>query len=141
MLTRRDFDFWPAWLGQLSWGKGSSRGRTAAWQLNPDGLSKSGPEDILRWIASMDTDMALAQVLSSNDGISDDEAKVRLELHGENIVSSSKPQSWFMLLLSVIPNPFNILLVFLAILNVAIPNPSWVSLTFIYLFLLPQDSY
>lgn len=118
-MIRQDFKFWS------SWGTGGSRERVAPWQLGPDRTSKDTPEDILRWVASMDTDLALAQLLSSNDGISDAEATARRGIHGENVVSASKPQSWFMLLLSVLPNPFNILLVFLAILNVALPNPSW----------------
>ncbi|KAF4440072.1 PMR1-Ca++-transporting P-type ATPase located in Golgi [Fusarium austroafricanum] len=121
MMTRRDFKFWPSWL---SWGNGA-RTRTAPWQLTPDRASKDTPEDILRWIASMDADMALGHLVSSNDGITEAEAKTRLAVHGENVVSSRKPQHWFMLLLSVLPNPFNILLVFLAILNVAMPDPSW----------------
>ncbi|WZH39163.1 PMR1-Ca++-transporting P-type ATPase located in Golgi [Fusarium acuminatum] len=118
-MIRHDFKFWS------SWGNGRSRERVAPWQLGPDRTSKDTPEDILRWVASMDMDLALAQLLSSNDGISDAEATARRVIHGENVVSSSKPQSWFMLLLSVLPNPFNILLVFLAILNVALPDPSW----------------
>jgi Mg2+-importing ATPase len=125
-MIRHDFKFWS------SWGNGRSRERVAPWQLGPDRTSKDTPEDILRWVASMDTDLAFAQLLSSNDGISDAEATARRGIHGENVVSSSKPQSWFMLLLSVLPNPFNILLVFLAILNVALPDPSWVSTIYIF---------
>ncbi|RKL20128.1 Magnesium-transporting ATPase, P-type 1 [Fusarium oxysporum] len=112
-------------LGRLGLRNGKSRARTATWQLNPDRASKSTPEDILRWIASMTPDTALAHLVSSSDGISEAEATARLRIHGQNVVSSRKPQSWFMLLLSVIPNPFNILLMFLAILNVAMPDPSW----------------
>ncbi|KAG5795912.1 hypothetical protein H9Q69_005057 [Fusarium xylarioides] len=120
-MARRDTNI----LGRLGLPNGKSRARTATWQLNPERATKSTPEDILRWIASMTPDTALAHLVSSSDGISEAEATARRRIQGQNVVSSRKPQSWFMLLLSVIPNPFNILLMFLAILNVAMPDPSW----------------
>ncbi|KAL4728709.1 hypothetical protein ACLX1H_003108 [Fusarium chlamydosporum] len=104
---------------------GNSRARKAAWQLKPERATKNTPEDVLRWVASMAPGTALGYLFSSHDGISEAEATKRRRIQGENVVSSRKPQPWFMLLLSVIPNPFNILLVILAILNVAMPDPSW----------------
>ncbi|KAF4333906.1 magnesium-translocating P-type ATPase [Fusarium beomiforme] len=112
-------------LSRLGLRTGNSRARKAAWQLNPERATKNTPEDVLRWVAFMAPDTALGYLVSSHDGISEAEATKRRRIQGENVVSSRKPQSWFMLLLSVIPNPFNILLVFLAILNVAMPDPSW----------------
>ncbi|KAH7123169.1 hypothetical protein EDB81DRAFT_913339 [Dactylonectria macrodidyma] len=69
--------------------------------------------------------LALNYLQTGLSGISEVEAAARRRVKGPNVLSSQKPPSWFILLLSVIPNPFNILLVFLAIINVAIPPPNW----------------
>ncbi|KAF5667253.1 magnesium-translocating P-type ATPase [Fusarium heterosporum] len=118
-------NFLPAWLGQRFWGSGSSRRPMEAWQLSPEGADDGSHEAILRQFASMHADVALDHLVSSYHGITSDEAASRRRVHGQNVVSSRKPQSWFMLLLSVIPNPFNILLAFLAIFNIAMPPPNW----------------
>ncbi|KAJ3499081.1 hypothetical protein NLG97_g607 [Lecanicillium saksenae] len=63
------------------------------------------------------------------EGLSGEEAESRLRVKGPNTLRSQKPPSWFILLLKVIPNPFNILLIFLAIINAAIPPPDWTGFT------------
>jgi Mg2+-importing ATPase len=75
----------------------------------------------------MPLESVLSHLQTGVNGISDAEAESRHHVKGPNVLSSQKPPSCVMLLLSVIPNPFNILLVFLAIINAAIPPPNWVS--------------
>jgi Mg2+-importing ATPase len=75
----------------------------------------------------MPVELVFDHLASGEHGISDTEALARRRIHGRNAVSSQRPPSCFMLFLSIIPNPFNILLVFLAIINAAMPPPNWVS--------------
>ncbi|KAF4998679.1 hypothetical protein FGRMN_3005 [Fusarium graminum] len=124
-MAHDKIDFLPVWFGRRFWGSGSSRSPMEAWQLSPEGAEDGSHEAILGQFASMHADEALDHLVSSNHGISSGEAASRRRTHGQNVVSSRKPPSWFMLLLSVIPNPFNILLAFLAIFNVAMPPPNW----------------
>ncbi|EEU35989.1 uncharacterized protein NECHADRAFT_49652 [Fusarium vanettenii 77-13-4] len=74
----------------------------------------------------MPVELVFDLLASGEHGISDTEALARRRIHGRNAVSSQRPPSGFMLFLSIIPNPFNILLVFLAIINAAMPPPNWV---------------
>jgi magnesium-transporting ATPase (P-type) len=53
------------------------------------------------------------------------EVEARKKLVGLNVLSVRKPPQWWKILLQSLPNPFNILLVALAIIAVAIPTPSW----------------
>jgi Mg2+-importing ATPase len=64
---------------------------------------------------------------SDIDGLSDLEASSRLRIFGPNVLSSTKPPSWWKLLLLTLPNPFNILLTLLAIISVVTPQRNWVS--------------
>jgi len=75
----------------------------------------------------MPMEAVLDHLGTSPTGLSSVEAAERRLVKGPNVLSSHQPPSWFMLLLSVVPNPFNILLIFLAIINAAIPPPNWVS--------------
>jgi len=75
----------------------------------------------------MPMEAVLDHLGTSLAGLSNIEAADRRLVKGPKVLSSHQPPSWFMLLLSVIPNPFNILLIFLAIINAAIPPPNWVS--------------
>ncbi|KAK5011705.1 hypothetical protein LTR39_004466, partial [Cryomyces antarcticus] len=68
---------------------------------------------------------ALAQLQTSMSGLTPEEVLVRLKIRGPNLLSTVKPPKWWQLLLSILPNPFNILLVLLAIISVATPSPSW----------------
>jgi Mg2+-importing ATPase len=62
---------------------------------------------------------------TSFDGLTVIEAAARLAAKGMNILSSKQPPTWWQLLLSILPNPFNILLAVLAIISVAVPPPQW----------------
>ncbi|VUC24019.1 unnamed protein product [Clonostachys rosea] len=115
---------WPVWLRRFVRGRSSSES-LEAWQVSPETTHADKEEGILRAFASMPIESVFDHLASGEHGISDSEATARRRIHGQNVVSSRKPPSWFMLLLSVIPNPFNLLLIFLAIINAAVPPPNW----------------
>uniref|UniRef100_A0A0B7KSI2 Magnesium-transporting ATPase, P-type 1 n=1 Tax=Bionectria ochroleuca TaxID=29856 RepID=A0A0B7KSI2_BIOOC len=96
-----------------------------SWQAAPESAVDSSHDGILRAFAYMPLESVLSHLQTGVNGISDAEAESRHHVKGPNVLSSQKPPSCVMLLLSVIPNPFNILLVFLAIINAAIPPPNW----------------
>lgn len=85
-------------------------------------------EDILEGYAPKSTEEVMDCLSSSVNGLSEDEASCRLLSCGSNILSSNKPPTSWQLLLSVLPNPFNILLTILAIISAATPLPNWVRL-------------
>lgn len=98
----------------------------------PDALKGRGSkgsamsaEDGLRAIAQMDQELLFDNLETSCNGLTDAEAAYRLQVAGPNVVSYKKAPSWWLLLLMVIPNPFNILLACIAIISVATPGPSW----------------
>src|SRR5687768_1815551 len=82
-------------------------------------------EDGLRTMAQMDLIAILESLSASIHGLTDSEAAHRLQVAGPNVISFKKPPSWWLLLLMVIPNPFNILLAIIAIISVASPERSW----------------
>lgn len=100
---------------------------TASWLLLPEHVQDSSSESILRAFASLPIDLALDHLQVSCTGLTDEEAQSRLAVKGPNTLSSQKPPSWFILLLKVIPNAFNLLLIFLAIITAAMPDHDWVS--------------
>ncbi|KAM0326327.1 hypothetical protein ACHAQA_006927 [Verticillium albo-atrum] len=73
----------------------------------------------------MDQGQLMSELQSGCHGLTASEAADRLKTFGPNIVSSKKPPSWWLLLLLVLPNPFNILLTFIAVISVASPERSW----------------
>lgn len=81
---------------------------------------------MLRKLAQMDEDQVLRELETAREGLTAAEAAARLKSSGPNVVSSKKPPSWWLLLLMVIPNPFNLLLGFIAVISVASPDRSWV---------------
>ncbi len=97
-----------------------------AWSAPPEHALDGTSEAVLRAFASLPLDQALDHLQVEREGLSADEAEARLRVKGPNTLRSQKPPSWFILLLKVIPNPFNILLIFLAIINASIPPPDWV---------------
>lgn len=98
--------------------------RVRKGQADPTG---STPEAVLTTLAQMELGQVFTQLEASSDGLTGLEAASRLKAGGPNVVSSKKPPSWWLLLLMVIPNPFNLLLGFIAIISVASPDRSWVS--------------
>jgi len=103
------------------------------WRKPPSNEGTSS-EAILPAYASMGPEMALVHLQATHDGLTQDEAVSRLLVQGPNMLSIKKPPTWWQLLLSVIPNPFNILLALLAIISVSTPPPSWS--TFILLLIM-----
>lgn len=97
-----------------------------AWAAPPEHALDNSSESVLRAFASLPVDHVLDHLQVEHQGLAGEEAKARLRVKGPNTLRSQKPPSWFILLLKVIPNPFNILLIFLAIINAAIPPPDWV---------------
>ena len=77
----------------------------------------------------MSPDIAIDHLQANHDGLTEEEAAARLKLTGPNILSTKKSPTWWQLALSVLPNPFNILLALLAIIAVATPPPQWSTFT------------
>lgn len=73
----------------------------------------------------MPAESAIQQLNSDLKGLMEAAAADRLKTKGPNVLSIKKPPTWWMLLLSILPNPFNVLLLFIAIVSVANPTPSW----------------
>ncbi|KAK5160833.1 hypothetical protein LTR04_004504 [Oleoguttula sp. CCFEE 6159] len=94
------------------------------WQAAP-ALGPRSSDAALQAYASMTQTAALAQLQTSMSGLTPEEVLVRLKIRGPNLLSTVKPPKWWQLLLSILPNPFNILLALLAIISVATPSPSW----------------
>lgn len=109
-----------------SLGKVSRKAFGDTWPSPPEHALDNSCESILRAFASLPVDLALDHLQVDRTGLSDDEASLRLAVKGPNTLQSQKPPSWFILLLKVIPNAFNLLLVFLAIITIAMPDHDWV---------------
>jgi Mg2+-importing ATPase len=73
----------------------------------------------------MPIELVVQQLDSGLKGLTFTAAADRLARNGPNLLSTKKPPTWWMLLLTILPNPFNILLGLLAIISVATPSPSW----------------
>ncbi|ROT40811.1 MG transport ATPase [Sodiomyces alkalinus F11] len=93
-------------------------------------VDRNMPEAALRRFAQMDEGQAMAELGTgtSRNGLAQAEATARLKSHGPNVVSAKAPPPWWLLLLMVIPNPFNLLLAFIAVISVASPERSWETL-------------
>lgn len=94
------------------------------WERPPCARNGSS-EAILEAFASMTWDAVMRHLQTGLDGLTVQEAAARLKTAGPNLLSTKKPPTWWQLLLSVLPNPFNILLTLLAIISVATPPPNW----------------
>ncbi|PHH72000.1 hypothetical protein CDD80_4838 [Ophiocordyceps camponoti-rufipedis] len=99
---------------------------TASWARPPSARDES-PEAILYAFASAPMDHALAHLMTDVDGLTEAEAAMRRGIKGLNVLPTQKPPSWFRTLIGAIPNPFNILLIFLAIINAVVPDRNWAS--------------
>lgn len=74
----------------------------------------------------MPVEQALEHLQTQLEGLGDDEVDTRRLVKGPNVLPSQKPPSWLMTLLGAIPNPFNLLLIFLAVITAAVPPRDWV---------------
>ncbi|KAM5374768.1 hypothetical protein ACJZ2D_006262 [Fusarium nematophilum] len=124
-MVHRRIKMWPTWLRQLVLGMAQRESPAMPWQEKPESAQTGTHEGILRAFAHMPVKSVFDHPGTGAHGISEIEAATRRHIQGHNLLSSQKPPSWFMLLLLVIPNPFNILLIFLAIINAALPSPNW----------------
>ena len=79
-------------------------------------LNNLATSNIIFSAATTEVNKLLSSFNSSIDGISDDEAGLRLVKYGTNQVIQTKKSSWFALFIGVI-NPLNILLLALAIIS------------------------
>lgn len=100
---------------------------TASWARQPLSARDESPEAILYAFASAPVDHALGHLMTDVDGLTEAEAAMRRGIKGLNVLPTQKPPSWFRTLIGAIPNPFNILLVFLAIINAVVPDRNWAS--------------
>lgn len=103
-------------------------GPSLSWDKASKFLGNSH-EEILQAYSAMPIDIAITHLQSNEDGLSKEEVEVRTKLVGPNILSTKKPLAWWQILLSILPNPFNILLVIIAIISVAAPPPQWSTFT------------
>lgn len=103
-------------------------GASIGWQQSPPARDTS-VEAVLQAYATLPTDSALGLLQTQMLGLLVEEAAERLGICGPNILSSRKPLTWWQLLLSILPNPFNVLLALLAVISVATPPPNWSTFT------------
>lgn len=99
-----------------------------SWSELPPSARDASPEAVLASFALMPAELALEHLQTHRDGLTDLEADMRRAIKGPNLLPTQKPPSWILTLLAAIPNPFNILLIFLAIINASVPDRDWVSL-------------
>lgn len=76
-------------------------------------------------LAIKSCDEALVIFDSNEDGLSHEEAANHLKENGRNIVSTKQPPRWWQLALKAFLDYFNILLLIIAIISVAVPDPEW----------------
>lgn len=72
-----------------------------------------GAKGVLLKISDLENENAYEELQSSSQGLSQEEAEIRLEKHGKNQVAREKSQSWYAMLLSNFKNPFIIVLIIL----------------------------
>ncbi|TWU72954.1 hypothetical protein ED733_003171 [Metarhizium rileyi] len=100
-----------------------------SWLSPPSLAADTSAEAVLMAFAGMEPDLVLDHLQTHKDGLSDEEADTRRSIKGPNILPTHAAPSWFVTLLKAIPNPFNILLIILAIINAAIPPGDWKGFT------------
>lgn len=100
---------------------------TMSWISLPPSAHDASAESVLAAFASLPEEQALQLLQSHVHGLSDAEVHARRIIKGANILPTQKPPSWILTLLAAIPNPFNVLLIFLAIISASVPDRDWVS--------------
>ena len=91
-------------------------------------------DSILKTYASLTPETIIEHLESARDGLTQEDATTRLAINGPNVLSCKKPPTWWMLALSILPDPFNILLLFIAIISMVHQPRQWI--TFITLILM-----
>lgn len=115
------------WTSRLGLKRDLSWRPDMSWLKIPSHAKDTSAEAVLTAFAGMEPDMVLDHLQTHRDGLSDEQADLRRSIKGPNILPTHAAPSWIITLLKAIPNPFNILLIILAVLNAAIPPGSWVS--------------
>lgn len=91
-------------------------------------------DSILKTYASLTPETIIEHLESARDGLTQEDATTRLAINGPNVLSCKKPPTWWMLALSILPDPFNIILLFIAIISMVHQPRQWI--TFITLILM-----
>lgn len=115
-------------LSRIAWISNSNTSGVSSWLTPPEGANGLPPDEVLQAFARLPVNAAIEHLDSSETGLSTDEVEKRIAIKGSNTMKSQKPPSRIILLLKVIPNPFNLLLMVLAIINASIPPPDWVGI-------------
>ncbi|KAG6082475.1 hypothetical protein E4U16_006045 [Claviceps sp. LM84 group G4] len=92
-----------------------------SWLKVPSHAQETFMEAVLTAFAGMEPDMVLNHLQIHRDGLSDEQADVRRSIKGPNSLPAHNVPPWIITLLKAILNPFNILLIALAVLNAATP--------------------
>lgn len=106
-----------------SWPAGMS------WTELPPQAADATPESVLAAFARLPLDAVLEHLQTHCGGLTDHEADTRRAIKGPNVLPTRRAPSWIMTLLAAIPNPFNVLLIFLAIVQIALPDRDWAAFT------------
>ncbi|KAG5952406.1 hypothetical protein E4U53_000970 [Claviceps sorghi] len=117
------------WTSRLGFKRDLSWRADVSWLRAPSHAQDTSTEAVLTAFAGMEPDMVLDHLQTHRDGLSDEQADIRRSIKGPNILPTHTAPSWIITLLKAIPNPFNILLIVLAVLNAAIPPGSWKGFT------------
>ncbi|KAJ6438171.1 Mg-transporting ATPase [Purpureocillium lavendulum] len=112
-----------------------SGGAGASWAELPPLARDASAEAVLGAFAGMTTDAALNHLQTQRDGLTEFEADARREFKGANVLPTHKPPSWIMTFLRAIPNPFNALLFFLAIIQLALPDRDYAGFTLMWIMI------
>ncbi|KAG6032795.1 hypothetical protein E4U41_007125 [Claviceps citrina] len=113
------------WISRLRHKRATSWPAKMSWLNIPSHATDASAEAVLMAFAGMEPDMVLDHLQTHRDGLTDEQADVRRSIKGPNILPTHVAPSWVITLLKAIPNPFNVLLIILAVLNAAIPPGSW----------------
>ncbi|MCL2676781.1 MAG: magnesium-translocating P-type ATPase, partial [Streptococcaceae bacterium] len=80
-------------------------------------MAKLNKNDQLKEMAQLESAKLFEQLNTSFTGLATEEAQVRLEEFGYNVVSSAQAVPWYRMLLHALSNPFIFVLAFLAIVS------------------------
>ena len=114
------------WSSRLRFGNESSWPANMSWLKQPQHARDGSVEAALVAFASMEPDFVLDHMQTHRGGLTDEEAAARRAIKGPNVLPTHTAPSWVVTLLKAIPNPFNVLLICLAILTASIPPGDWV---------------
>ncbi|KAH7130933.1 magnesium-translocating P-type ATPase family protein [Dactylonectria macrodidyma] len=117
----------------LFWRKKRARSfqRNYGWNTCPPSAVNKSTRAILQTFAAMPIDKAISWLQTNQNGLTELEAEIRRIMKGENVISAKQAPSWIHSLLEAILNPFNFLLICLAIFQSAVPDGEWTGAAFL----------